>query len=236
MKTQQSYKPSNNLGRVWLNSIINRLHKQNKNWLCLICGGTGSGKSYSAVSIAQDITKPTNNQYYVVFEPETFLEVLNRPDLKRGDIIIFDEAGVGMSSRRWYSLQNRLLGCVLQTFRNLNIGVIFTTPDISFIDIQARKLFHTYLLTNRIDHKREVAVLKIYDFKIDGLTGKTYIQAPAFYDYTGNFSLETIEIPKPSTDIDKYEESAAVYKAKVRLNAQLEIAKFNNDMVKKLAK
>jgi len=38
--------------------IHRRLYQYNKNWLAIICGETGSGKSYSALKIAETATRP----------------------------------------------------------------------------------------------------------------------------------------------------------------------------------
>jgi hypothetical protein len=197
------------VGEAFIKRIRDRLHKQNKNWLCLICGQTGSGKSYSAISLAQQITKG-GNKYKVVFNPDDFRKTLMSDDLKRGDVIIFDEAGVGMASREWYSEQNKLLGKVLQTFRVLNIGVIFTTPVISFIDVQARSLFHNYLFTEKINFKSRTAYIKVLDVNNNSYTGKIYYTAPSFYDKERGvyIRMSSLGVPYPDNtrqQIDLYE-------------------------------
>ena len=167
---------------LYIERIRNRLLKHNKNWIAIICGETGSAKSYSAMSLADLITKGSFNvKLHVVFSPVALIRLVNNPqNLKKGDIIIFDEAGVGMSSRDWYSVQNKLLGSVLQTFRNLNIGLIFTTPNLSFLDTQGRKLIHAYMETKGIDRVNKVSYLKVYDVQVNSRFDKTYFKAPIF--------------------------------------------------------
>jgi len=163
----------------FIKRIRARLLFQNKNWLGIICGETGSGKSYSALSLGYLIS----NRVHVVFTPLEFLSLLNSSKIRKADVVIFDEAGVGMSSREWYSVQNKLLGTVLQTFRNMNVAVIFTTPNLSFIDVQARKLFHNYLETAYLDYETEEAFLKVFDIQINSRIDKIYWKRPKIIDH-----------------------------------------------------
>lgn len=187
----------------FIKKIRARMLFQNKNWLAIICGETGSGKSYSALSIAELI----GNNTHIVFNPIEFLQLLNSKSLSKGDIVVFDEAGVGMSSREWYSVQNKLLGSVLQTFRNMNVGVIFTTPNLSFIDVQARKLFHHYFDTSYIDYEKSEAFLKVYEIQVNSRLDKIYYKKPKFADENGRvFTMSHLVVDKPNNDIVEYYE------------------------------
>jgi ABC-type dipeptide/oligopeptide/nickel transport system ATPase component len=206
------------LADEFLNRVRGRLIHRNKNWLAIICGETGSGKSYSALSIADNICpRGITVRRNVVLDPIGFMnKIANKKDLKRGDILIFDEAGVGLASRDWYSIQNKLLGSVLQTFRHLNIGVIFTTPNLSFIDIQARKLFHNYFETIHIDYKQEMAYLKIYDIQHNSRYDKTYYKHPKFVREGKAVSMGFIGVPKPRASlIIEYEKVKSEFTAKL---------------------
>jgi len=154
-------------------------------------------------------------------------------NLKKGDFLIFDEAGVGISSRDWYSIQNKLLGCVLQTFRNMNIGVIFTTPNLSFIDIQARKLFHYYLETDHIDFKRELAYLRTYELQHNSLLGKDYHKHPVCLDeHNRVITIQSIAVPKPRPDLIKEYEDAKTEFTK-KLNEKV-LNELKNPMASKM--
>lgn len=197
-----------------------RLHKQNKNWLAIICGETGSGKSYSALSIGEAI-----GRVFVVFTALEFMTLINSGKLQRGDVVVFDEAGVGMSAREWYSTQNKVLGAVLQTFRNMNIAVIFTTPNLSFVDVQARKLFHAYLETAYLDQEEELAYLKAYEIQVNSRYDKIYYKNPRFTDEKGCLlSMSHLAVSKPSEDLVKsYEERKLAYTQKLNLDALKEL-------------
>ena len=94
---------SENLANRFIKSIQNRLLRKNKNWLSIVCGDTGSGKSYSALTLANAISpRGITIKRNMVFNPIQFLEKINdKSKLQKGDVIIFDEAGVGMSAREW---------------------------------------------------------------------------------------------------------------------------------------
>lgn len=136
--------------------IKNRL-KNNKNFLDCICGETGSGKSYAALKLGE-LLDPDFNINKVCLHAKKFMWAVQT--FKSGSVIVMDEAGVGMPSREWMSLSNRLLNYVLQTFRHKNLIVLFTTPDFNMIDSQARKLFHYYMQTTSIDRRYNICYLK----------------------------------------------------------------------------
>jgi hypothetical protein len=57
-------------------------------------------------------------------------------------VILWDEAGVGMPAREWYSVSNKVISYVVQTFRVKGYVLIMTTPSLKYIDTQIRGLFH----------------------------------------------------------------------------------------------
>lgn len=215
----------------YLNYIRGRMTVMNKNWLCAVCGDTGSGKSYSALSVADRICPNGIRIENVVFSPLDFMKRLKSGEFKKGDIIIFDEAGVGMSSREWYSIQNKLLGSILQTFRNMNVGVIFTTPNLGFVDKQARTLLHSYMETSRIDRNLKVAYLKIYNVNHYSMWDKTYYNCPRFRCDDRLITMKELAVPMPRISLVKeYEKVKTEYTEK--LNAKV-LEELNPDKKKK---
>jgi len=116
-------------------------------------------------------------------------------------MIVFDEAGVGMPAREWFSISNKMIGYILQTFRHQNLGVIFTTPDFSFIDVQARKLFHSYFETSMIDRQKNCAVLKWMNISVSPRYGKIYFIYPVIQQDYHRMKLKRINIPHPSQEL-----------------------------------
>lgn len=209
----------NDIGLKYIRRIRSRLLYKNKNWLAIICGETGSGKSYSAISLASKI-----GRVHIVFTPVDFLRLINSEKLQKGDVVVFDEAGVGMSSREWYSVQNKLLGTVLQTFRNLNIGVIFTTPNLSFIDVQARKLFHSYMETNYLDYDNGESYVKLYDIQVNSRFDKIYFKLPIFNIEGRPVKMSHLVLDKPNDKlVEYYENRKKMYTTNLNKNALEEI-------------
>jgi hypothetical protein len=171
----------------------------------------------------------------LVFKADDFLKLLNSGKLKKGDCIIWDEAGVGLPSREWYSISNKAIGYLLQTFRNLNLAVIFTTPNLGYIDNQARGLFHSYIQTERIDYKRNVAICKLFFIDVDAKKGKVYHKYPRFKfrtpeGYTRKTVIKELHIEKPSESLTKaYELKKKAYTAQLNLGLEREVNTITRD-------
>ena len=131
--------------KYWLSEYARGRIVTNQNFILIFTGGTGSGKSYNAMEVALDLD-PKFNVDRIVFKPEDFISVL-KGKLPKGSVIIWDEVGVGLSAREWYSIQNKMISYVLETFRRDNLILIMTTPNISFIDKKVRALLHGYAET-----------------------------------------------------------------------------------------
>lgn len=144
-------------------SFSANMHKrirQNKNALIVVVGETGSGKSYTALRLAEEID-PTFNVDRIVYSIEDLMDLINSNLLPKGGVIIVDESGVLVPSREWYSLSNRVLNYVLQTFRQDNLILFFCVPDMSFIDSQTRKLFHYILQPISINRTTDEITVKV---------------------------------------------------------------------------
>ncbi len=143
MREKRAWQLSDHWARSFAALLHYRLWGENKNFIVIFVGETGSGKSYSALALAEMID-PNFDISKVVYTPEEFFEVLDR--VGKGEVVIFDEAGVGVPAREWQTIQNRLMSYVLQVFRYKNIGVIFTTPSSDFIDKHVKLLCHYQIL------------------------------------------------------------------------------------------
>jgi hypothetical protein len=173
---------------------------------------------------------PTFNINRVVFRVEDFIKLLNTGNLVKGNAIIFDEAGVNMNSREWYSVQNKCISYLLQTFRHRNLAVIFTTPNLSYIDKAVRGLFHCYIETQRIDRRENKVVAKIYRIKIlrDGKILFPYPKAKRFgTDRTVAKNNFRINLPEPAL-ITSYEKKADEFKEYLSRDLELTLQKSKN--------
>lgn len=139
--------------------VQKRLYKENKNWLSVMTGETGSGKSWSALRIAKEID-PNFDVSKVVLDPVSFMESLVDKKWKQGDCVVWDEAGASLSSKEYMTVVNRAVEDILETFRRKNIAVIFTVPSQKNIDKDVRRLLHSYLQTKTINYAWERVNIK----------------------------------------------------------------------------
>jgi len=186
----------------FIDGINDRIYKQNKNWMCVVVGETGSGKSYCAMRIGE-ILDPEFSIKRVCFTPKEFMDVLNSGELKKGSAIILDEAGISLSSREWFTVSNKLMNYILQSFRHRNLFCLFTVPSLSFIDSQSRVLFHHLIEPVKIIRSKNMVKCKIKEIQVNPQSGKSYYKRPRA---SNNVVLNRINISKPSLSlINDYE-------------------------------
>lgn len=205
-----SYKEVKDSNKL-IDNYQRRLWKRNKNWLAGIFGPTGSGKSWSALSIAEKID-PSFNVDKVVLSSEEFLAGLAEDKWGQGDCLIFDEAGVGMSAKEHMTKKNRLIDQVLQTFRRQNIAVLFTVPSKANMDKSVRRLLHTYIETKTIDYENKQNVLKWQKMDYNRKMDKIYYKNPVIEGENGLAKRSKVKIGKPSENlIEEYEEKRSKF-------------------------
>jgi ribosomal protein L37AE/L43A len=113
---------------------------------------------------------------------------------------------------------------VLQTFRHKNIGVIFTTPALSFMDRSARILTHTYMETDYIEGG--YCYVRPYKFEYSSRMDKIYWKKYRFHNNEKNnnalITLSQLAFGLPEQElIDEYE------KAKEKFTGRLNKDVFN---------
>jgi len=170
----------------------------NRNWLCMITGDTGSGKSFTALKIGEllDADFNANN---VAFSPLEMIKLIKIS--KPGDVVVMDEAGLQFGARDFMSRGNKALSGIFQAFRFKQIILIWTLPDLSMIDITARRLLHTYIETLGVDYKREQTVVKWFNIKIDRWTGDYKHVYPRIMTDNGLVVVKIVRFDKPSDEL-----------------------------------
>jgi DNA-binding CsgD family transcriptional regulator len=207
--------------QLFLRWIANRI-SNNKNVLILTLGGTGTGKSYGDSRIAQDCDS-TFDINRTCFKPEEFMNITESGILKaKGAAILYDDAGITLNSRNWYDLTNKMINYYLQIARADNQILLFNTPDISFLDSAARKLFHLVLITNGIDYSKKVVKMKPLFLQINKTSGKVYtkyITVKKGTGYGARRQIKQIEVPLPSEDfIKSYENKKKIFVKSLKKN------------------
>jgi hypothetical protein len=156
--------------------MVARKIRRNQNFIGAFIGATGSGKSYSALSFCEYMSArlgvPFSSEN-IVFSPQALMSLINSGNLRKGSCILFEESGVTYSNRQWQSINNQLINYLIETFRDLNYVVFFTVPNISFIDVVARKLIHCLFETKSINYEDNFVVVKPFMIQVSK-TGKVY--------------------------------------------------------------
>ena len=131
-----------------LDIVKKRVLTKDRDWVLVIDGEEGVGKSVLAQQVAKYLD-PKFNIDNITFTSDEFLKKVKDPKTKKGTTIILDEAFSAASSRSSLSEVNRAMIGVATEMRQKNLFVILCIP--SFFDLdkyfalwRCRALFHLY--------------------------------------------------------------------------------------------
>ena len=184
-----------------LTQHIKRELGKSRNFTGIFIGRVGTGKSYSALKMAENLD-PSFNIDRIVFNIPALLDLAQK--LQPGNVIIFDEAGISGSNRNSYmNTLNKSLSFLLQTWRHRQIILFVTIPDIAFIDKGVRKMFDIVLESKGVVKKRKIVKMAVKFVQVNFQSGKAYFKSPRSSSHIVN-----TEIGKPSLKlINRYEKA-----------------------------
>ena len=221
----------------WARWMVNRTMRQNKNNLVAVVGKTGSGKTYSAISICEIMSKmdgvPFDVDKHVVFSLNELMDLINSGELRRGNKIVCDEFQCSISAREFQSKANKVFNYVLSTFRHLNLTLFFCTPFETLLDKNTRRLFHARFETMSIDRNNQTCRLKprfleYSDYKTEPYRKQLIVM---FKDGNRNKSRKLFywDIPRPSKENEIiYEKKKIDFTSRLNKNISLELEKGNS--------
>ena len=143
-KPLRQLKPTQYLGRIVKQKMWRRMNVENQHFMAAIVGREGTGKSHSALTLSR-LVDPSFTAEDVYFDAQDLLKAFDSDEYGRGDMIVLDEAGVGLGNRSWYDKEQILLNQTLQTVRDDNMGVIFTLPRLEELDSQTIGRLHAFV-------------------------------------------------------------------------------------------
>ncbi len=191
---------------VWLLQWFRRRLESNRNVIALFVGQTGSGKSYSAIRLAERVD-PNFSVDRIVFTVEDFMALVNS-DLPKGSVIIFDDAGLGINARLWQDLSARIFGMLTQGFRYKQINTFITVPDESFIERQSRKLVHIRFEATDVQGMMKMKLLSRNTFDPEHPLAKF----PRIHRGIAEIVLKMVKFRLPTAELTrKYEEKKKEY-------------------------
>lgn len=217
---------ANNAQPSWIRYIKNRI-ANNRNFIGFVGGPTGSGKSWSCITIATFLD-PNFSIDNIVFDAKGLMARVNRGKLKPGSVIVFEEAGVALSNRNWQSTLNKIINYLFQTFRHKRFILLMNSPYMDFIDAATRKLFHAELKTIKIDKARGVTILKPQIIQYNDRKDKFYYKYLRSTTETGGLKvIKHWAVPRPPTElVEAYELKKSAYTE--ALNADIEAQLLND--------
>lgn len=225
-------KPKTNSWARWL---VRRTMKKNQNNLVGIIGKTGSGKTWSAISICEIMSKLDGVPFginNIVFDLKELMDLINSGELKKGSKIIFDEPQISISAKDFQSKANKVFNYLVTTFRHRNLTLFFCTPFESLLDKTTRKLFHARFETMSINRNTKTCKLKpryleYSDWKSQPYQKKliVFFQNKAGKSY--HRKMFSWDVPKPSEElINQYEEKKLEFTNRLNKNISFELEKF----------
>ena len=156
----------------------NRLIRNNKNILGVQLGGTGSGKSYRDLRIAELWYNKHFNKPFPVenicFGVSAVIKRISSGNLKRGELLIFEEAGVNLGSLDFQNKVSKMMNYILQSFRSMNIGILFNLPYLSMLNKQARMLLHYSMESCGINQQKKINKCKPFFHQVNQAKGTIY--------------------------------------------------------------
>ena len=176
-------------------TIHENIFTEKRNWLALFLGRVGSGKSYSACSLAK-MFDPGFNLSRVVFDEDNFMQLV-RAKLPPGSFIVADEIGSWLGSREYMTLSNRILSYVIQTFRNKRLGLIWTVPQRRQVDINLRSMSDVTFETVDIWREANRVLSKMKYTQINAMTGFEINPFPVLPVEEGTTTISRLLIPRP---------------------------------------
>jgi len=199
-----------------LNQIRNDVIVRKLNRTSITVGSPRSGKSWASARILE-LTSSAFDVNNVVWTIPQFMGLTNSNKLKDGSGLMFDEAGVSMNARNWYERENKNAMMTLQTYGYRHFNVLFTTPSMSYVDSQSRKLFNYLFEPIEMNKRAGTVTVSVKEMSHNPQTDKIYYKTPVIngrrYPY--------IILSKPSEEFVKSYESLSE-KWKTILSKQIE--------------
>jgi len=204
----------------------------NKNALVCLTGSTGSGKSYTCLRIAElwydyKFGEPFPVKTHCCFSISEIMTLLNSGTLRKGELIILEEAGVLLHSLDFQNRISKLFTFILQSFRSMNIGLLFNLPILSMLNKNTRLLLHAHFITNSIDFRDETIKIKPFFNQVNQQTGKIYPKYLWISSKGKSKQVKRFKFNLPSKDILK------IYEAKKHNFVSELNQKFVDELVKK---
>ena len=224
--------------QIFIKIVHNRI-ESGKNCLIPFTGPTGSGKSLSTISLMIGLhlyrygKMPSVEHItsHLKFKALEVMKSFNDKNLSKKETWSWDEAGVDAGHKTHASISNRVIGWLIQTFRNLQQVVFFTVPSINFLDATIRKMLHISIETRTIDKARKICVCKPLMLQYNSRQDEIYyhnITYPTRDGFVDVVDLMGIPLP-PKEYVDAYEIEKNKFTKDLNQEIQASLQKLENN-------
>lgn len=166
-----SYHIDKNLRKKWDKLRDGKLKKSDEDRCYLVDGRERSGKSVFTFQQAKYID-PTFDINRVCFSPDEFLEAIRTA--KRGQVVVFDEAFRGLSSKGSQSKVNKKIIQALMEVGQRNLIIFIVLPTFFLLEMYAAVL-RSNVLFHVFKDKKGTRRVRVYNYQKKSLlynTGK----------------------------------------------------------------
>jgi len=212
--------------------IRDKLIIKDEHYPMVVVGYPGVGKSSTALALAEAVDESFTVER-VAFKHTEFFEIAK--NIERGQAIVFDEAGIGLHAREWQTTTNIIFSKLTQVYRFLNVFVVFTVPDISYIDTHARNEMKAILELVAKDLEKEETIGHWWVVKRSRAFGVTRFEKLKIFDDEGENEIDPVYIPKPSKELWRaYKRKAETYKRNLIDELYDELQKLEEGVLSKI--
>ena len=213
--------------KSWIRWSVHRVKRRNNSTNMRFTGDTGSGKSWSALSVAEDCAKLLGYELQrenIFFSITDIIKKVSKDDPKAGTVFFLDEQQIGASSKDHNSVKGEAYTAFMSTVRSKRYIFISTLPFADMTIKKVRRLFHLEIETQGINYSNKTVRTKPRMLDHSKTKDKVYrkMLLIVYKDYktgiTRTKKLNTWDIGKPSQriieiyELMKQEFQKALYK------------------------
>ncbi|RLG19368.1 hypothetical protein DRN67_02875 [Candidatus Micrarchaeota archaeon] len=138
---------------------------------------------------------------HVFFRASEFVEEIRKKH-PIGTVFVWDEVGVENDSRSWYSLKNKMIKYVMETYRDKNYVVLVTAPTLKSIDIATQRLLTGYLEMKGKIGDGSMAIGKFEHVQVNPKSGKAYFKQARYWAEGKFYRGEKVVFPRPPEGLE----------------------------------
>lgn len=216
---------------------------QNKMFSAVFVAAPGSGKSWSAISLADLMEEGNFDINRVAFSASQFAKLVSEQH-PAGTVIVLDDCGLMMFSRDAMSKISKNLAKTLQSVRYKNLILLLTLPDLTMLDSAIRRLIDSIIDIRGIDSSKQEAFGKFHWLQTNTTSGKIYRHSPEKVVYSTNMvgmrirrvlKIPMIRFDRPRQElINLYEQKKKIYLDARNLEAYKELKELEAPKQKRL--